>query len=267
MERFIFKDTMSYKLLLSLQDSFRIFLETLGNMVIMLFAVLKQIVKFNVNFKELIYQCSRFGVSSLPITLSIVGMSSIIVASQVAGEMVKQGGGNYVGMFVTLLLVREEAVIMAGFAIIYMIGSSLASEIATMRVTDQIDAIKVLKVDPVSYLLTPRILAGLLMMPLLCIIATVFGILGGAFASHLSSGLGYRAFFDSVWFGLSIRDIYISVFKAAVFGFVIALISCTCGYYAKGGSKGVGEATTKSVVWSFIAIVFIDMVFAIGFFF
>lgn len=267
MERFLFKDTVSYKLLLSLQDSFKIFLETLGNIVIMLVAVVQQILKFNVNIKELLYQCARFGVSSLPITLSIVGMSSIIVASQVAGEMVKQGGGNYVGMFVTLLLVREEAVIMAGFAIIYMIGSSLASEIATMRVTDQIDAIKVLKVNPISYLMAPRILAGLLMMPLVCIIATVFGILGGAFASNLASDLGYRAFFDSVWFGLSLRDIYISMFKAATFGFVIALISCTCGYYAKGGSKGVGDATTKSVVWSFIAIVFIDMIFAIGFFF
>ena len=91
--------------------------------------------------------------------------------------------------------------------------------------------------------------------------------MGGAFASHLSSGLGYRAFFDSVWFGLSTRDIYISVFKASVFGFIISLISCTCGYYAKGGSKGVGDATTKSVVWSFIAIVFVDMIFAIVFFF
>ena len=142
MERFYFKDTLSYKLLLSLKDIIINFLETLGNMSKMLIAVLKRLIKFDVDFKELIYQCSRFGISSLPITLSIVGMSSIIVATQVAGEMVKQGGGNYVGMFVTLLLVREQAVIMSGFAIIYMIGSSLASEIATMKVTDQIDAIQ-----------------------------------------------------------------------------------------------------------------------------
>ena len=267
MERFYFKDTLSYKLLLSLKDIIINFLETLGNMSKMLIAVLKRLIKFDVDFKELIYQCSRFGISSLPITLSIVGMSSIIVATQVAGEMVKQGGGNYVGMFVTLLLVREQAVIMSGFAIIYMIGSSLASEIATMKVTDQIDAIQVLKVDPLKYLMVPRVLAGVLMMPLLCVVSTVFGILGGAFASKFAAGLNYRAFFDSVWFGLFTRDMYIGLFKAAVFGFVIALISCTCGYYAKGGAKGVGDATTKAVVWSFIAIVFIDMIFAIGFFF
>lgn len=267
MERFYFKDTYSYKIFLSLKDYLTIFLETLGHIVLMLLQVLKKIAKFDVNFKELVYQCARFGVSSLPITLSIVGMSSIIIASQVAGEMVKQGGGNYVGMFVTLLLVREEAVIMAGFAIIYMIGSSLASEIATMKVTDQIDALEVLKVDPIRYLFVPRILAGILMMPLVCIVATLFGILGGAFASKVASGLTYIAFFDSVWFGLFVRDMWISLFKAATFGFIIALISCTCGYYAKGGAKGVGEATTKAVVWSFIAIVFIDMIFAIGFFF
>ena len=115
MERFCFKDTLSYKLLISLRDYLSIFLETLGEMTIMAIAVLKQIFKFDIDLKELVYQCSRFGVSSLPITLSIVGMSSIIVASQVAGEMVKQGGGNYVGMFVTLLLVREEAVIIQTF--------------------------------------------------------------------------------------------------------------------------------------------------------
>lgn len=267
MERFYFKDTFSYKLFLSLRDCIFVFLETLGDMTKMLLSVLKRIVKFDVDLKELTYQCSRFGVSSLPITLSIVGMSSIIVATQVAGEMVKQGGGNYVGMFVTLLLVREQAIIMSGFAIIYMIGSSLASEIATMKVTDQIDAIQVLKVDPIKYLIVPRILSGLLMMPLLCVISTVFGILGGAFASNLASGLSYRAYFDSVWFGLYTRDMYIGLFKAAVFGFVIALISCSCGYRAKGGAKGVGEATTNAVVWSFIALVFLDMIFAIGFFF
>ena len=97
--------------------------------------------KFEFDKRAIIEQCARFGVSSLPITLSIVGMTSIIVSMQVAGEMVKQGAGNYVGMLVTMLLVREAGVIMSGFAIIFMIGSSMASEIATMRVTEQIDAI------------------------------------------------------------------------------------------------------------------------------
>ena len=213
-------------------------------------------------FKEIMVQSARFGISSLPITLSIVGMTTIIVAMQVAGEMVKQGAGNYVGMLVAILTVREESVIMAGFAIISMIGSSLASEIATMKVTEQVDAIKVLKVNPVHYLFTPRIIAGFIMMPLVVLVASFFGILCGALASNIVSGLSYKAYFDSVWFGLNMHDLNVCIAKAFAFGFTISLISCSCGIMAKDGAKGVGIATTKAVVWSFVAIVILDMIFA-----
>ncbi len=213
-------------------------------------------------FKELMYQCYRFGFTSLPITLSIVGMTSIIVAMQVAGEMVKQGGGNYVGMLIAILMVREEAVIMAGFAIISMIGSSMASELATMKVTEQIDAIKVLKVNPVHYLFTPRVIAGTLMMPVVVIISSLVGIAGGAVASNLVSGLTFKAYFDSVWFGLNMHDLQVCIMKSFAFGFVITLISCSWGMRAKDGAKGVGFATTKAVVWSFVAIVIVDLIFA-----
>ena len=213
-------------------------------------------------FKEIMAQSARFGISSLPITLSIVGMTTIIVAMQVAGEMVKQGAGNYVGMLVAILTVREESVIMAGFAIISMIGSSLASEIATMKVTEQVDAIKVLKVNPVHYLFTPRIIAGFIMMPLVVMVASFFGILCGALASNVVSGLSYKAYFDSVWFGLNMHDLNVCIAKAFAFGFTISLISCSCGIMAKDGAKGVGIATTKAVVWSFVAIVILDMIFA-----
>jgi phospholipid/cholesterol/gamma-HCH transport system permease protein len=186
---------------------------------------------------------------------------------QIAGEMVKQGAGNYVGQLVTILIIREDGVIMSGFAIISMIGSSLASEIATMRVTEQLDAMKALKVDPIRYLFVPRVVAGSLMMPMVVIIASVIGILGGALASNLAGGLSYRAFFESVWYGLYIKDIKVCLAKAVFFGATIAIISCTCGYNAKGGAKGVGIATTKAVVWSFVAIAIWDLLFAAAFFF
>jgi phospholipid/cholesterol/gamma-HCH transport system permease protein len=194
-------------------------------------------------------------------------MTSVIVASQVALEMVKQGGGNFVGLLLTMLIVREVGVIMSGFAIISMIGSSLASEIATMRVTEQIDAIEVLKVSPIKYLFVPRVMAGLVMMPPVVAVASVVGVLAGAVTSNLASGLSYRAFFDSMWLGVYMKDLGVCMLKAATFGAVIALISCSCGYAASGGAKGVGEATTKAVVWSFVAIVILDMIFAIAFFF
>lgn len=262
-----FKKSATYQLYLLFTRQVNDFFTTLGEITKKAFAVFAYIFKLDIDPKAFIDQSSRFGVSSLPITLSIVGMSAIIVAMQVAGEMVKQGGGMYVGRLVALLIVREDGVIMSGFAIISMIGSSLAAELATMRVTEQIDAMKALKVDPIRYLFVPRVVAGLAMMPFVVVVASVVGVVGGGIASHFASGLSYKTYFDSVWAGLYLRDIRICLAKAVVFGATIALISCTCGYNAKGGAKGVGIATTRAVVWSFVAIVIWDLLFAVAYFF
>ncbi len=261
------RQSATYKIFSLLLRATADFIRTIGHITQLGLHVLKCIFKMEISFSELLTQCDRFGISSLPITLSIVGMTSIIVASQVAHEMVKQGGGNFVGMLMTILIVREVGAIMSGFALTSMIGSSLASELATMRVTEQIDAIDVLGVDSIRYLFVPRVLAGILMMPFVVILASVVGVLLGAVTSDLFAGLTFRAYFDSVWFGLYMKDLWVSLLKSAVFGGTISLISCTCGFVASGGAKGVGIATTKAVVWSFIAIVVWDMVFAILFFF
>lgn len=267
MDTLAIRGTITYSIFRLIFNHFVNFVSTIGDMVRYSSLVCKHIIKCNVNKKILIEQCARFGVSSLPITLSIVGMSSVIVSMQVAGEMVKQGAGNFVGLLVAMLIVREDGIIMSGFAIISMIGSSLASELATMRVTEQIDAIKVLKVDPIEYLFVPRVLSGVIMMPFVLIVASLIGIISGGVAAHLASGLSYKAYFDSVYRGLYIKDMNVALLKALAFGFTIALISCTCGYKASGGAKGVGQATTKSVVWSFLAIVLLDLIFSIVFFF
>ena len=262
-----YKQSATYKIFTGVFAEFSNFLVTLGQIAMNGVSTAKFILKGDFNFKEISEQCYRFGITSLPITLSIVGMTSIIVSMQVAGEMVKQGAGNYVGMLVTMLLVREAGVIMSGFAIIFMIGSSMASEIATMRVTEQIDAIQVAKVNPIRYLFVPRVVSGVLMMPPVLVVATLVGVIGGGVAAHLASGLSYRAYFESVWSGLYMKDMNVALLKAIAFGFTIALISCVCGYTAKGGARGVGLATTKSVVWSFVAIVLWDLLFSIVFFF
>lgn len=262
-----YKQSATYKIFSGLSENFVTFLDTLGKITENGIEVVKAILRCEISKSELIEQCSRFGISSLPITLSIVAMTSVIIASQIALEMVKQGGGNFIGMMMTILIVREMAVIMSGFAIISMIGSSLASELATMRVTEQIDAIKVLKVNPVSYLFVPRVLSGMIMMPFVTIISATVGVLAGAITADLFAGLSYRAYFDSVWLGIYMKDLWVSLAKAVVFGGTISLISCSCGYFASGGAKGVGMATTKAVVWSFVAIVLWDMLFAIAFFF
>ena len=267
MRDFSIKSTITFKVYRYIISMIEEFVSTVGNIVIYGKELFSLFFKFEFDKRAIIEQCARFGVSSLPITLSIVGMTSIIVSTQVAGEMVKQGAGNYVGMLVTMLLVREAGVIMSGFAIIFMIGSSMASEIATMRVTEQIDAIQVAKVNPIRYLFVPRVVSGVLMMPPVLVVATLVGVIGGGVAAHLASGLSYRAYFESVWSGLYMKDMNVALLKAIVFGFTIALISCVCGYTAKGGARGVGIATTKSVVWSFVTIVLWDLLFSIVFFF
>ena len=262
------EQTITYNLALVFLRNIREFLETVGDIFYRFCQVLKYLMTFQINFKQLSEQASRFAVDSLPITLSIVSMTAIILAMQIAPEMVKQGGKDYIGMLVSVTMVREIGVIMSGFAIISMIGSSQASELATMRVTDQIDAMEVLKVSPFKYLFLPRVLAGFIMMPFVVIISSTIGILAGGLTSMIAAkDVTWLCYITSVWQGLFIRDINIMLFKAACFGGCISLISSSCGYDAKGGAKGVGIATTKAVVWSFVAIVVIDCIFAAAFYF
>ena len=173
------KQSLTYQITLMFLKHVREFFETFGNIAYRFCEVLKYIITFQINFKQLVEQASRFAVDSLPITLSIVSMTSIIIAMQIAPEMVKQGAKDYIGLLVSLTMVRELGVVMSGFAIISMIGSAQASELATMRVTEQIDAMKALKVSPFKYLFLPRVLSGFIMMPFVVIISSALGIIAG----------------------------------------------------------------------------------------
>lgn len=269
--REILKQSATYNLIKLLLLQVEEFFETLGEMGMracqVIWLIFQDLFKRQMNWKLFIDQCSRFAVDSLPITLTIVGMVSVIVSMQVAPEMVKQGGEKFVGMLMGVVMTREMGAIMSGFAIISMIGSAYASEVATMRVTEQVDALKVLKVNPIDYLFVPRVMAGFVMMPFVVILASTFGLICGGVAAYLSAHVSRLNYISSLWQGLYIKDISVALGKSACFGAAIALISCTCGYLAYGGAKGVGLATTKAVVWSFVAICIIDYIFATIFFF
>lgn len=258
----------TYRFIRIVQKQTYDFFETFGKMAIYFLEVMKYICTLQFSRKHIIEQCSHFAIDSLPITLAIVSMTSVILAVQIAPEMVKQGGANFIGALLAIVTVREIGSIMTGFAIISMIGSSMASETATMKVTDQISAMKVLHVSPIKYIFVPRIIAGAFMMPMITTIASAVGILCGGFISSMTSpevtGL---CFVNSVKLGLYNRDIGIMLLKSSCFGAAISHISSSCGYDAEGGAKSVGEATTKAVVWSFIGIVVIDYIFALIFYF
>lgn len=254
--------TLTYQGIFLLWREIRNFLITLGNIGRDFSRVLVYLLSFKIKTKEIIVQAKRFAWDSLPISLTIVGMTSAIIAMQLAPELAKQGGADYTGMLSALVMVRELAVVMSGFAIISMVGSSFASEIASMSVTEQINAMRVLKVDPVEYLIVPRFIAGTLFMPVVFIIAAFFGLICAGLVSHWSADLSLLNYITSLWKGLFIRDIFIAILKSSVFGGTIALISCSMGYGARGGAKEVGIATTKAVVWSFLAIAVWDFIFA-----
>jgi phospholipid/cholesterol/gamma-HCH transport system permease protein len=147
-----------------------------------------------------------------------------------------------------------------------MAGSAMAAEIGTMKVTEQVDAMKTLKVDPIGYLIVPRILAGCFIMPFVIVLANAVGILGGLITSHIVSGLSVLNYVDSVWEGLSQKDIFVSLLKASIFGGIIALVSSSMGYKTRGGAMDVGKATTNAVVWSFVCVVIVDYIISMLFF-
>lgn len=267
MENNFFKDTISYKIIHFIKSQFLEKVSVLFYIAQITISVSKDILKGKVNLKHTFEQASRFGVDSLPLTIIIVGITAMIIALQVTSEMVKQGATDYVGTLIALVVIREIAPIMGSFAIISMVGSSMSAEIATMKVTEQVDAIKVCQVDPINYLITPRVVAGFLVMPSVVVISTAIGIAVAFFPVKIIADISVASYMDSVWLGLKEKDLWVEILKSAVFGTVIALVCSSFGYRARGGAIDVGISTTNAVVYSFIIVVILDFLLSYMFFY
>ncbi len=205
-------------------------------------------------------QAAFIGVDALGISLIMTLFSGMVIALQVAQELTKQGAGELVGALVAMAILRELAPLMTGFAVIAMVGSAYAAELATMKIQKQIDALLVMHVNTVRYLSLHRVAAAggvLARMPMLTAMA---GIVGGMVISYLIGGLNYNNFLESVWRQVETRDITGAMLKAGVFGALIILLSTTIGLNTSGGSREVGAATTRAVVWSFVAMAVADYV-------
>ncbi len=233
-------------------------LETVGNIGFNLRDTFLLLIQGKISWKKTLSEAARIGVDALPLVIIISWLAGMIISLQLATEMVKQGGGNFVGAFVTLVMLKELGPIMAAFAIVFMQGSSIAAEIASMKVTEQVDAMKTLKVDPIQYLIAPKVMGAILIVPLAVVIAATSGILGGLFTSVANTHeITFVSYMESVRIGLFLKDICASLVKGAVFGGIIAVVCATIGYETRGGALDVGKATTKGVVWSItIAAIF-----------
>ena len=238
----------------------------LGQCVQNLFQATKYTLKGNVRFSSVISQMSAIGFDSLGICLSIVFIAASVIALQVAHQFLNSGGESYIGGFLAVALIREIAPGFAALALAARAGTAITAQVANMQVTNQIDAIDVLKVDSIGYFFAPRIIAGALSVFCIVLLAELIGILGGAIVSYFSIDLHPIRYFNSVWLMLVMKDIYVSLLKGLIFGGLIALVCSTVGYNTKGGAKDVGESTTKSAILCTVYILVADLIIGILFY-
>jgi phospholipid/cholesterol/gamma-HCH transport system permease protein len=195
-------------------------------------------------------------------SLPVVGLTSLftgmVLALQSYTGFARFQAESAIATVVVLSVTRELGPVIAGLMVAGRIGASMAAEIGTMRVTEQIDALSTLATNPFKYLVAPRLLAGLAMLPLLVLVADVIGVLGGYLVAVYKLGFNPAAYLKRTTEYLEFMDVFSGLVKAAVFGFLISLMGCFHGYTSAGGAQGVGRATTNAVVSASILILVSD---------
>jgi phospholipid/cholesterol/gamma-HCH transport system permease protein len=214
-----------------------------------------------VALKDILDQAVEMGVGSLPLVL-VTAILSGIVTSQQGGYQFTSSIPLYVlGSVVTSSIILELGPVMTAFVVIGRVGARITAEIGTMQVSEQIDALLSLGRDPGSVLAAPRILAGTITMPLLVGIANTIGMFAGLVSARLTVGLGDQAFLYGARLFWHNWDLFYSLMKATVFGFIIPLVSTHMGFLTRGGAEGVGRSTTTSVVIMIISVLVLDALF------
>jgi phospholipid/cholesterol/gamma-HCH transport system permease protein len=199
-------------------------------------------------------QMAVVGPDSLVIALITASFVGMVFTIQVAREFINFGAGTAVGGVLAIALTRELAPVLTAVVIAGRVGSAFAAEIGTMQVTEQIDALYVLKTDPIEYLVIPRMIACCTMLPILTILSLMTGMAGGLLIATTVYNLSDTVFLDSAKNFLQLWDLVSALIKASVFGALIAIIGCSWGLTTTGGAKGVGQSTTTAVVTALLAI-------------
>lgn len=194
------------------------------------------------------------GFYSLPVVGLTTVFAGMVIALQSYSGFARFGAEGAVASVVLISVTRELAPVLSGLMVAGRIGAAMAAEIGTMRVTEQIDALSTLSTNPFKYLVAPRIIAGVIVLPILVFIGDIIGIFGGYVVGVYKLGFNPANYINSTLQNLETLDIVSGLVKAAVFGFIITLMGCYNGYKSKGGAQGVGEATTNAVVSASILI-------------
>ncbi|MEL0106951.1 MAG: ABC transporter permease [Rhodospirillaceae bacterium] len=211
-------------------------------------------------FRIIVHQMIEIGYYSLPVVGLTAIFTGMILALQSYTGFARFSAEGAIANVVVLSITRELGPVLAGLMIAGRIGAAMSAEIGTMRVTEQIDALTTLSTNPMKYLVAPRIMAGILMLPIVVLIADIIGVFGGYLIAVYKLGFNPANYLKNTWDFLEAMDVISGLVKASVFGFIVTLMGCYHGYNSKGGAQGVGTATTNAVVSASILILSMDYV-------
>ena len=242
------------------------FLAAAGRIVLFAAAALSHIVWPPYYPRLILRQMLDVGYYSLPVVALTTLFSGMVLALQSYTGFARFQAEGAIANVVVLSITRELAPVLAGLMVAGRIGAAMAAEIGTMRVTEQIDALTALATNPFKYLIAPRVLAGITMLPVLVLVGDVIGVFGGFLVAVYRLDFNAASYIVQTWQFLETMDVVSGLVKAAAFGFIVTLMGCYHGYYSRGGAQGVGVATTNAVVSSAILIL-ITNYFITGLFF
>jgi phospholipid/cholesterol/gamma-HCH transport system permease protein len=230
------------------------FIEEMGRASIMLLSAVRSAFVPPFGLRLLLRQMEVIGVNSIPVVMVTATFTGMVLALQSYIGFKRFSAENLVGSVVALSMTRELGPVLTGLMVAGRAGAAMAAELGTMKVTEQIDALVTMAVNPVKHLVTPRLIAGFIMLPVLTILADMIGITGGYFVSVKVLDANPTVYIKRTTEFLDLEDVYGGLLKAAVFGTLIAMASCYRGFQAEGGAEGVGKATTGAVVTACLLI-------------
>lgn len=240
---------------------------TLGNYCLFLSQAIKTLLSTKLKVSKLFVQMERIGVDSFTIVVLTGTFAGAVLALQTYEGFKRFGGGHeFIGPLVALAMTRELGPVFTGLMVAGRAGSAITAEIGTMRITEQIDALQTLRINVRQYLIVPRILAGSIILPFLALFCTMCGILGGYVVAVYALGLNGEEYINEIQKYLELSDIRGGLIKASVFGLILSWIGSYKGFNTWGGARGVGKATTRSVVVSSIMILIVNYFLAAALF-
>ncbi len=210
---------------------------------------------------DTLQQADLIGVGSVPVVVLTGMFTGIVLALQSANSLARFGALSLTGQLVSLSMVRELGPVLTGLMVAGRNASGMASELGSMKVTEQIDAMRALGTDPTKKLVTPRVVASITMLFFLTIISDLVGLAGGYMVSYFILGLDSYQYWNSAYQSLVYADVFMGLTKPLIFGFILSTVGCYYGISAHGGTQGVGRATTQAVVASSVLVLMIDAVY------